>query len=63
MSAERRGFRVKYGRTSESKETLAYQCAVRLLRGESPNTVRDSLLSRGVGEVDKIMDLAEEYCR
>jgi len=55
--------KVRYRRTSESAETLAYQAAIRLLRGESYVSVEASLEARGVGDVEKIMNRAEEMCR
>jgi hypothetical protein len=39
---------------------LAYQCALRLLRGESPVAVESSLQARGIDKVDAIMELAFE---
>jgi hypothetical protein len=54
---------VRYKPTSVSAETLAYQCAIRLLRGESYNMVESSLEARGVGDVEKIMARAAEMCK
>ena len=48
----------KYKRTGAKLEILAYQCAVRLLRGESPNVVQSSLEARGVDQTERIMDMA-----
>ena len=48
-----------YKRTGVKADVLAYQCAIRLLRGESLTTVHSSLLARGVSDVDKIMEHAE----
>lgn len=47
-----------YKKTGAKANVLAYQCAVRLLRGESPNAVQDSLLARGVSDVERIMEAA-----
>ena len=47
-----------YARTGASKHTLAWQAALRLLRGESPVAVESSLLARGVYPVDAIMEMA-----
>lgn len=49
------------GPTGARKEVLAWQAALRLLRGESPNAVESSLLARGVYPADEIMELAYEY--
>lgn len=48
----------RYKRTGAKAEVLAYQCAVRLLRGESPTVVESSLQARGVDNVERIMALA-----
>lgn len=44
--------------TAAKAETLAYQCAVRLLRGESPLAVESSLEARGVSNAAAIMEMA-----
>lgn len=49
-----------YKRTGAKLETLVYQCAVRLLRGESPVSIESSLQARGVDNVDVIMARAEK---
>lgn len=48
----------RYVRTGESAEVLAYQCGIRLLRGESWVSIESSLAARGVGDVDRIMEMA-----
>ena len=55
--------KVRYRRTSESADVLVLQCAIRLLKGESYVSVESSLDARGIGNVTKIMDRAEELCR
>ena len=55
--------KVRYKPTSEKAETLAYQAAIRLLRGESYVSVESSLEARGVGDVEKIMARAAEMCK
>ena len=50
----------KYKPTAAKAETLAYQCAVRLLRGESPTVVESSLAARGVSNTESIMTRAFE---
>lgn len=49
-----------YKRTGAKLETLAYQCAIRLLRGESPIAVESSLQFRGIDQTERIMELAYE---
>jgi hypothetical protein len=48
----------RYSRTGDSAEVLAYQCGIRLLRGESWVSIESSLAARGVGDVDRIMEMA-----
>lgn len=71
MSAKHNGVRggisdgdqVSYGRTGAKAEVLAKQAAIRLLRGESWCSVEASLTARGIGDVDKIMAMAEAFCK
>ena len=48
----------RYKTTGAKAEVLAYQCAVRLLRGESPVTVESSLAARGISNTEVIMEMA-----
>lgn len=49
------------GRTGASKESLAYEAALDLLDGKSPDMVESGLLARGVYPATEIMDLAIRY--
>lgn len=47
-----------YGKTSAKAEVLAYQCAIRLLRGESFVAIESSLQARGVDNTEAILERA-----
>ena len=46
----------RYKKTGAKASVLAYQCAIRLLRGESPVSVESSLQARGIDNTEKIME-------
>ena len=48
----------RYVRTGAKSEVLAYQCAIRLLRGESYVSIESSLQARGVDNTEAILQRA-----